>query len=42
MYETEEADMASSILCKLNLLLYGIRFFKKHDLYIIHKRFKIT
>ncbi|CAD8071152.1 unnamed protein product [Paramecium sonneborni] len=42
IYETEEANMSQSILCKLNLLLYGIRFFKKQDLQIIHKRFKIT
>ncbi|CAD8205958.1 unnamed protein product [Paramecium pentaurelia] len=42
IYETEEAEMSQSILCKLNLLLYGIRFFKKQDLQIIHKRFKIT
>ncbi|CAD8189140.1 unnamed protein product [Paramecium pentaurelia] len=42
IYETEEANMNQSILCKLNLLLYGVRFFKKQDLQIIHKRFKIT
>ncbi|CAD8122915.1 unnamed protein product [Paramecium sonneborni] len=42
IYETEEAEMGHSILCKLNLLLYGVRFFKKQDLQIIHKRFKIT
>ncbi|CAD8072563.1 unnamed protein product [Paramecium primaurelia] len=42
IYETEESEMSQSILCKLNLLLYGVRFFKKQDLQIIHKRFKIT
>lgn len=34
--------MQRSLICKLNLLLYGCRFYKKSDLELLHRRFKIS
>ncbi|CAD8084491.1 unnamed protein product [Paramecium sonneborni] len=42
IYETEEINMMRNIKSKLNLLVYTIKFFKRTDLEVIHRRFRIS
>ncbi|CAD8174805.1 unnamed protein product [Paramecium pentaurelia] len=42
IYETEEIHMTRNIKSKLNLLVYSIKFFKRTDLEVIHRRFRIS
>lgn len=34
--------MNSNLICKLNLLLYSVKFYKRTDLEVLHRRFRIT
>ncbi|CAK56692.1 unnamed protein product (macronuclear) [Paramecium tetraurelia] len=42
VFEDNDTCVAQNLKCKLNLMLYGIHFYKKTELEVLHKRLKIS
>ncbi|CAD8114187.1 unnamed protein product [Paramecium sonneborni] len=41
VFEDNESPVGQNLRCKLNLILYGLHFYKRTDIEVIHKRLRI-
>ncbi|CAD8099247.1 unnamed protein product [Paramecium primaurelia] len=41
VFEDNESSMGQNLKCKLNLILYGLHFYKRTDIEVLHKRLRI-
>ncbi|CAD8195426.1 unnamed protein product [Paramecium octaurelia] len=41
VFEDNESSVGQNLKCKLNLILYGLHFYKRTDIEVLHKRLRI-
>ncbi|CAK58942.1 unnamed protein product (macronuclear) [Paramecium tetraurelia] len=41
VFEDNESSVGQNLRCKLNLILYGLHFYKRTDIEVLHKRLRI-